>query len=411
LRSKNMQQRERDYMNFRSKLKEDIAKLAKASKKMFHLWTMIVSALVILVTIIIAAFYVAAFLRGEAYVEASGRSNIDFRVFYLENEIFAENPVPQNLSFLMSFTDYIEFENSFSATFSAETDIDYSYTATKQLVIRHMGTIDGNFNPVVFEHTTILSEASGSTHAQALNFTSDDASTPGGTYIVSPREHIDIYLEFILAHEAQMQAENISEVGFRGFSAELLIDFTHQVNARSFGINETLTSGYRFSLSSEVYSFDITGISDFETFVTVATAPDITLPMIMAFVLILTASTIKIFQSIKNMALDPNENRRAAKGILKKYSNEIIVTKNMWDLSAFNLMFVEEFEELIKLSINLNKHIMCYMDDNNARFCTLVDNNAFYFSLTFCEGEAENHLSGLTDENETTVFNNSEDKI
>jgi len=66
--------------------------------------------------------------------EASGRANVDFRVFYLENETFQNNPVTSSLNFLISFTDFIEVESSLETSiisnqtsFFAELLIEFTY--------------------------------------------------------------------------------------------------------------------------------------------------------------------------------------------------------------------------------------------------------------------------------------------
>jgi len=60
----------------------------------------------------------------------------------------------------LSFADYIEVGNRFSAQFSDEVEIHYTYTATG----------DGNLNPIVFEESRILTEESGRFVGSEISF-------------------------------------------------------------------------------------------------------------------------------------------------------------------------------------------------------------------------------------------------
>jgi hypothetical protein len=46
-------------------------------------------------------------------------------------------------------------------------------------------------------------------------------------------------------------------------------------------------------------------------------------------------------------------------------------------------MRAESFDTLLKLSINLNKHIMCFKDDDYVEFAVLVEEFAYYYRIDY----------------------------
>ena len=150
-------------------------------------WAVSLFSLLLLSSVVVAAVHLSAYFRESETVTFSGRHHLDFRVFYLENNFFEDNPVPRNLDFLMSYTDFIEIESMFVVSSSYETDINYSRHAEKRLIIRHLGSVAGSF---VFE--------------QIIQMT----PTIGATFTIFPKDYINIYFEFVEDQIRQMYAED-----------------------------------------------------------------------------------------------------------------------------------------------------------------------------------------------------------
>lgn len=222
----------------------------KHFEKLPKWWGILLFSIILLALLIVAVSFLFSHFRGDNIVSASGRQHLDFRVFYLDNDIFSDNPIPQNLDFLMSYTDYIEIDSGFTANFSEETAIYYSYLAEKRLVFRHTGTADANLNRIVYEEIFTLSEASGEVTANRLYFEAENNGEPGGSYTIFPKEHVVTYLEFIEDQARQMETANMIAQGFRGFSAELWVDFTYTIYAPGF----EMRSRYRLSCFLSYYS-------------------------------------------------------------------------------------------------------------------------------------------------------------
>lgn len=334
-------------------------------------WLTIACSLVLAVMLIMLIIYVSTYFREDYTISAFGQQNLSFRVFYLENTIFPYGPIPPNLDFLMSYTDFIEIDSSFSADFSREMHITYSYHSEKKFIIRPIGVAD---HRLVFQNIYTLAEASGSVTAKQLSFSASNDGTPGGSYTIFPKEHIDSYFKFVYEQARQMLDENVVAVGFRGFTGELQINFTYIIRSPEFGIYEVISHGYRLPITTELFTIDMIGTPNFSWQTNLAADRiDITLPMAIIFVLISASAVYGIFTNMKQLSVDPNPNKREASTILKKYSDEIVIYDKPANLSRYESRVVQDFYDLVKLAINLNKHIMCYNGDDFVQFAVVAD--------------------------------------
>ena len=354
------------------------------NKKSKELWKIILPAIVILAMIITTLIYLINFsYYNQDYsivLEASGNVDTDFRVFYIENESFPDNPVAQNLNFLMSFTDFIEIDSQFSAHFSEEVEVYYSHKAFKRLVVRYRGSaIDGEANPIVFELIYPLADTSGDLISDEMNFLVT-------TYTISPEQYIDIYLDFVTE---QRRKEINTNRNPANFFAELSIEFIYDINIPNLGINENVARGYLLPLSTEVYSLIPFGSSSFDQSLNELNQAiqQADLPIIVVFVIIFTINTYFLFAGIKNLRNGSSAFDREIFGIFKKYSNEII-NSNIPLISLFNskdsqyiLMKIDKFESILNLAINSNQNITSYYDERRAEFVVVKGEFVYYYEV------------------------------
>ena len=341
--------------------------------------------------IIMLLLFLITSLRQDNGIEATGRIQSSFRVFYHENDIFPYNPIPNTLHFLQSFTDFIEMDSGLIAQFGNEAvRIYYEYIARERLVIRYLATGDTNTNPIVYEESRILSTSYGNTESYRLVFIPQNANTPGGIYQIEPRQHLRQYLDFVERHTQQMVEGTIAP-NVRGFGAELFIDFTYVIRIPELNFNQTLTQGYRFTISSEVFNIIPigSGSSNFTEIIYTESnylpflSSELTILISILLVLCLTLSLFFILRAIKNTNVDENKYRQEAFTIIKKYANEIVVSPDPAELYKYSILRVEHFDELIKLAINLNKHIICYHDNEVAQFSVIVDDHAYFYQISY----------------------------
>jgi hypothetical protein len=165
-------------MNFNKKIK---LLLNNIKLKTSNMIIGIISVIIILVTVAIGLLYFIPSFGLERRIEISGRVDIQAEVFYLENDTFPANPIPRDLYYLMSFTDYIQVSNRLLLDLNKEVEVYYSYTSSKRLIIRHMATGDSNLNPIVFRESVSLSEIQGNMTTSSLRFPNENSNNGGIT--------------------------------------------------------------------------------------------------------------------------------------------------------------------------------------------------------------------------------------
>jgi len=369
--------------------------------------------IIILAQTVVAVLYLLEHSDDDVVVWLSGEHSLDFQVFYFEDTHFGKNPNPicQSQDFLMSHTDYIEIYSSFTIDVSERMDLYYSYSAQARLVIRNIATTDGSSGNIVFQEVFPLNDLTGQIAADQLStrvimdngsliniyqfrFNAQDSDyAPDGMFRIYPAEFIEKYIEFIESHSQQLEYQsqqlgigNVIAQGLRGFSAELVVDFKFGIRSGSagMGLNQVATYGYHFPLTTEVFNLATAGTPNIEwERIVIANSGGATLPIIVIFVIIFAASVFGVIYNLRQFTANTNLHQREADEILKKYSNEIVVYDKPVNLTQYESIPVQEFGELLKLAVNLNKHIMCYRDDLHTSFVVIVDNFACLYTIDY----------------------------
>jgi hypothetical protein len=349
----------------------------------------IISVVIVSLALIIALMYSISYIRTESAVEITGRIDTRANVFYMENDTFPTNPIPQNLYYLMSYTDYMEVENRLLADFGREVEVHYDYVSSKRLVIRYMATGDSNLNPIVFQKEVPLSEIQGSTTTSSLRFPNQNSVGNNGNevwniYEIFPREFIYIYLDFVTDQRRQMDSEGLVVRDIRGFSAELFVDYEYELYFPEFDLRQNITNGHRMSLSTEVYSIEIYGMDNFNGYgYRSSFLPQPNLLAVVIYVMIFLLGVYGLFDWFRNRKVHPNPQYQGFLDIKKKYANDIMEINEPLPIVGCTKVQVKNYEMLLKLAIDLNKRISCYYDNNYAEFVVVVDSYAYVYQITY----------------------------
>jgi len=366
-------------------------KLIKKKEKPLELWQVVFSTTVILLMVATALAHLISLSTHEQDIitsEASGRIETDVRVFYIENESFPDNPISDNLNFLMSFTDFIEINSRFSARLNEEAEVHYTYTSVKRLVVRYRGSSSGEMNPIVLEVDEPLSNVSNTIITQEISFPNPDHDGPEGTYVVFPEAYVDTFLDFVTEQERIMN-EGTTSRGHASFFAELQIEFVYEIAIPDWGINERLTSGYRLPLLMEVYSIIPFGENTFNEYLEIPiplTTRQIALPIVMLFVIIFSVNSYFLFTGIKKLRSEPDAFNRQVSEITRKYANEIVDSKaSLRQLISLESQYIwieiDKFESLLNLAINTNAQMMRYRDEERAEFVVIKDIFIYFYEV------------------------------
>jgi len=356
------------------------------SKNKFHKWIILACGLIIIGVIVTGIIFISSYLKAANNTFVINGENISrFDVHYLYNDFFPDNPVPPDVHFLMSFTDFFKIHNYFFVEFSQETKVEYDFLASMTFVIRNAVTPDNNLNPIVMRDKMVLAEGSDSIVTSRLDFLDLDDDNLYGAFIIDPMELIGLYRIFVETQIHQMEERNIMVIGNRSFSAELLVDFSFNLYMPEFDHKESSVSGFRIPLSSEVYSPTATGDPRFYTSLNPNTnqATSLSMPLIAVLLSLLIIALAGLICSIRKLFSGFNPTEHEAVVIFRKYRNEIVGSIDPIDISGYKIVKLDDFSELLKLSIGLNKHIAGFRNDERAEFITIVDDYAYVYNIDF----------------------------
>jgi hypothetical protein len=377
----------------------------KHNTRGLFIFVIFICAFFLIFTAAAVAFYITSMPAPDAAVYMTANNDVNAHVYYIENDAFGKDEMPSGLNYLMSFTDYIDVENSFLVECSKETEITYQYRAVETLVIRQQKDSGGNTDPIVYEKEKLISEKNGSVTGNRVFFAGyDTAIGLIGFYKIDPQRYIDVFAQFVNEQReryAQTHKEDIFVEKPPVFSAEILVDYTYHIRIDEIGIDETLTRGCRIPLSNEIYSFEYTGAPTFELVLPVREVKTPGVLFSSLFVLWVAMHVAGICCGIWKLTRENNERRREGNKIFKKYSDEIIVLKDPLDLSGYQTVLVLGFRELLKLAVNFGKHILCFHNNTKADFCVVVDGYAYCYQIQY-ENEENLNFESVKEDSQTS---------
>lgn len=351
-------------------------------------WMLFVGLAIVIAAVVFGVIYIFSFEQEEITVELTGVHNLSHAVFYIPNDIW-ENPVPSN-HFLLAFTDFIEIESSLHANFSQEVDINYSYVSRWSFVITFMGGA-GGVSPVIFQDGGDMARQDGSISGRSLTMGAlDREGNPRGVYRISLDDYQRIFDEFIIAHDNVLYNAGLEISAGRGFSAEVVFEFIYSFAAPSVGLSQTTTRSYRIPVGANIFTLEAEGSGSLSQSVPLSSQEEMADPLILMMLGVgALFGGFGVYLGAVRITTDPNANKQKLKMILKKYANEIVVSRALMDLEQYKIMPVGDFEELIKLSTNLNKHIMGYQNREVAIFATVVGEFAYMYRISYGEEREE----------------------
>jgi hypothetical protein len=312
-------------------------------------------------------------------VKVSGKNELKYIVHYVEDEFFGDTERPLGTHYLLSFKDYIEITNTFKADLSNVSNVQYKYTVSETLLIRHQKGADNNTNPVVFEEKSVVFETVGVANNDSISFSGSTENEPGGTYTIYPREYIEIYKQFIDNHANRISRNDFQPDKSVAFTAEVLVQFTYalQIDSKT----ESITRGIRIPVSIEVFTPEYVGDSNFSISTPDESGSNLTSRTLLG--LWLCANISVVYFVNRYLSMKTSKNKDEAQRILKKYSDEIFISEDPLDYSGHKIIHAPQFKELLKLAVNMNKYILCYHDNTKTEFCAYIDGNVFCYKLDY----------------------------
>ena len=334
-------------------------------------WLLIAGGIFLFLGVLISILLIQGNTPQESIMDVSGRNQLNFQVHYLPNPLFPNGP-EGSVQFLRNFVDYIEITNNFSADISESLTINYRYTIRTNMTI-HYGNTTG---PVVFELEHTLAEGHGTTYGAGI-------SLPQGIYTIDLDHHMLAFETFMFHHERFLDDD---VTGFRSFTPQLNIEFIHTIETRPTFMTHTIINGFEIPLGQNVFTLTQFGQAGFsDAVMRHGASQGIGIGWIILILGLILLGLTGLLIGYMRLEVEENQQKKQVAQILKKYDTEIVQALAPMRLYNYQRVKVNDFDELLKLSINLGKHITFYTDKRKASFTLIVDTMAYQHIVSFAK--------------------------
>jgi len=294
----------------------------------------------------------------------AGNNNLNYSVYYVENNFIGEGKRPADVNYIMPYTDYIEVTNGI--TFKDE-GASYLLNVIETFTINYQNGSD---------NSTVYQEKNEVVKQKRVN-----PGDPASIYTLDPWKHIETFNTFTQDRQSQVDARSVPGKN-AAYYAEVSMEFEHRIQSvNGESSKETLTRQITIPLSGEVYKPVLAGESRFELTEGGGIASEPQSPLVIALVVLWLAVPCLIVIFCTKKLVDSRIGSNEADIILNKYSELIIMSIKPLDALGYKEIYVPEFKELVKLAAGLNKSILCYCFEKEAEFCVYADGLAYcYFA-------------------------------
>lgn len=355
-------------------------------------WILIQSIIIAVVTVaILISSLVAYQLNKTYYIGYREGGSIDYNVFLKDNEFYDEPYLGKDQSYVASLIDKIV------ADFSYEIDMDtddvnyrYSYTITSRLEILDNTSDVAIFNPE-YELVSVQNQSQSSSNTLRIN----------EIVVINYDEYNSLAGKFLETYSLTSTTSNIV--------VTLEVDVLSDCNAFSGSAVDTYTSELRIPLTTKTVNIAMTSAvpdesaqmiactrgAGFEVFKTTA----IVLAVVDGLLILLLVAFIYLTRT------DDITYTAKVKKILSQYKSYIQRINNLFDVSGYQIILVDTFDEMLEIRDTIQAPIL--MHENADKTCTKfmipTDSKLLYVYSISIEGYTEPELPKKQEPAPTTV--------
>ena len=356
-------------------------------------WIFIQSVIIAVVSIaIVISSLVAYELNKTYYIGYSERGSIDYNVFLKDNEFYDEPFIGKDQSYVASLIDNIV------ADFAYEIDMDtddvnykYSYTIKSRLEILDNKSDVPIFNPE-YELVSVQNQSQSSSSTLRIN----------EIVVLNYDQYNDLAEKFL--HTYSLNGATTSSI-----VVTMEVDVLSDCNAFSGSAVDTYKSELRIPLTTKTVNIAMksavpdasaqmiacTRGAGFEAFKTTA----IVLAVVDGLLILLLVAFIYLTRTE-----DITYTARVKK-ILSQYKSYIQKINNLFDVSGYQTIYVDTFDEMLEIRDTIQAPIL--MHENADKTCTKflipTDSKLLYIYAISIEGYVEPELPKKEEPTPTTV--------
>lgn len=290
----------------------------------------------------------------------------DYKVYLKDNDYYKEPYLEKGMSYVASLIDYIKLDFNYNLNSSKESDLDYKYKITAELII----TERGEENKILFRRPIVLKEEiedTASTNGvinETLNIKYDDYNAMVNNYKKEYALSVSSKLLITMHIDSNAKATNTENSNFTS-SNDITVSIplseqTIEINLNSNTINN----------SKEVLEY-----SSFNPLNYIYLAIGIIL-IIVLFILV-----AKCIDYLKARKQAESEYTKKKNSILREYDRFIVETSKIEETKKYNnTIYVKSFNELLDARDNVEKPILFKEDviKKVSTFSVIDDNNNIY---------------------------------
>ena len=331
-------------------------------------WLAVLSgAIAVLSAVALLRYTVFNHQRGGVRVDET--ADITYLVNLKDNQFFDTTTLGPDLNYLQTYTDYISAYYTYQADFSSIIDVTYHYRMLITPIARYKGVENASEKPVIIQKNYEIEADSGSlsTNALALNYA------------------YDLRLE-----KYREQLEDFASTLQIPIGSEVRVDFVIDLQSDEFA--SSFTRSMTVPLSTEFYTIAMGG-EPYKTNAYNITNRTLNTQGQIGLVFTILIGALLLFVAVKHMRSEKSSFRHIVDGYLKTYRDIIVHAKEAPDFTAYEIVHLENFHELVQLAAKLALPVL-YVDERlSAKFYVAHDNIAYMHELKNIK--AEQHLQRL----------------
>lgn len=301
----------------------------------------------------------------------------DYKVYLKENSYYKEKYLEKGMSYVASLIDYIKLDFNYNLNSSKESDLDYKYKITAELIITEREQENKILfkRPIVLKEETSVKESTNGVITESLNINYDDYNAMVNNYKKEYALSVSSKLLITMHIDASAKATDAEKSSFNSSNditvSIPLFEQTIEINLNSNTIKN----------SKEVLEYSTLNPLNYVYLAIGA------ILMILLIILI-----IKYFIGFQSKKAKESKYTKTKNNILREYDRFIVEASHIKESKKYNnTIYVKSFDELLDVRDNIEKPILFNEDEvkNISVFSVIDDNNNIYLYII---SESENNV-------------------
>lgn len=284
---------------------------------------------------------------------------LDYKVILKNNSFINEEK--DSDAFIFDFVDHISINNKYTYKADRDSDIKGKYIATAVMKVYYKESSNLNSNPKIWQISDKLRE-------QELNYLNSQFSID---------DEIDIFFDKYREKLTEFQKKvNVAVDGYLEINFQVLFDGLH--DGKNF--TEDNNSSIKIPLNGSVFKIE-KNFQEQESKKIYLNNPKLELKKIIILIILNIVCFISLAFLIKIIFFTKytSKYKRMLDSIYKDYDDIIVNTKNMSDISKYDIIEITEFKELLNLSRESTQPIIGYeLEDKSATWFYIIRDNILY---------------------------------